>query len=105
MSHVFGQHFDYGRFGLMAVGIGMGLHLVAGTLNQAALARGQARIASGAWLVCAALFLTWTFTPVVSDVLLRVELGYAVATALLTVLLYGIYRAGRDVRGTLPAVA
>jgi O-antigen/teichoic acid export membrane protein len=105
MSHVFGQHYDYGRVGLAAVGIGMGLHLTAGTLNQAALARGQARVASGAWLLCAALFLTWTFLPVVSDVLLRVELGYAAATALLTVLLYAIYRAGREVRGTVAVVA
>src|SRR4029077_1406098 len=38
MSHLFGQDYSYGRFGLAAVGIGMGLHLMAGTLNQAALA-------------------------------------------------------------------
>jgi O-antigen/teichoic acid export membrane protein len=105
MSHVFGQHYDYGRLGLAAVGLGMGLHLVSGTLNQAALARHQDRVASGAWLLCAALFLTWTFLPVVSDPLLRVEVGYAGATALLTVLLYLVYRAGRNVRATLPGVA
>ena len=34
--------FHYGRVGLALVGIGMGLHLTAGTLNQAALARGRA---------------------------------------------------------------
>ena len=105
MSHVFGQHYDYGRFGLAAVGIGMGLHLTAGTLNQAALARGQARVASMVWLVCAALFLAWTFLPLVNDVLLRVEVGYAAATALLATLLYVLYRAGRDVRAPLAAVA
>src|SRR5439155_909891 len=54
MSHVFGQHFSYGRFGLAAVGIGMGLHLTAGTLNQPRLARGQARSSSAAWRCCAA---------------------------------------------------
>ena len=34
--------FTYGRFGLALVGLGMGLHLISGTLNQAALARGRA---------------------------------------------------------------
>jgi O-antigen/teichoic acid export membrane protein len=105
MSHVFGQVYDYGRFGLAAVGIGMGLHLTAGTLNQAALARGQARAASMVWLGCAALFLAWTFLPLVDDVLLRVEVGYATATALLAGSLYVVYRAGRDVRAPLAAVA
>ena len=38
--------FHYGRVGLAVVALGMGLHLVAGTLNQAALARGRARLAS-----------------------------------------------------------
>src|SRR3954466_4689728 len=60
MSHLFGQPYDYGRVGLAAVGIGMGFHLAAGTLNQAALARGQAGRSSAAWLVCAILFLAWT---------------------------------------------
>jgi len=36
------------------VGLGMGLHLMSGTLNQAALARGQARWAAASWLICAA---------------------------------------------------
>ena len=105
MSHLFGQHYDYGRLGLAAVGVGMGLHLAAGTLNQAALARGQARLSSGAWLLCAALFLLWTVLPVVSDVVLRVELGYLGATALLAGMLYAVYRAGRGVRAALPVVA
>jgi O-antigen/teichoic acid export membrane protein len=104
MSHLFGQHYNYGRLGLAAVGVGMGFHLVAGTLNQAALARYQDRIASAAWLGCAALFLIWTFLPIVGDPLTRVEIGYAGATALLTGLLYVIYRAGRGVRATLPGV-
>jgi O-antigen/teichoic acid export membrane protein len=101
MSHVFGQHFDYGRVGLALVGIGMGLHLAAGTLSQAALARHQDRVAGAAWLACAAAFLVWTFVPVVPDPLLRVEVGYAAATACLSALLYVIYRAGRGVRASL----
>ena len=39
--------FTYGRFGLALVGLGMGLHLISGTLNQAALARGRAMWAAG----------------------------------------------------------
>ena len=101
MSHVFGQHYDYGRVGLALVGLGMGLHLVSGTLNQAALARKQDRIASGAWLACAALFLIWTVLPIVNDPLTRVETGYFGATALLTLCLYLVYRSGRGVRATL----
>jgi len=94
MTTLFGQDFDYGRVGLALVGVGMGLHLVAGTLNQAALARGQAALSGGAWLVVAGLFVAWTLTPVIDDQLLRVELGYALATALLSILLLVIYRLG-----------
>jgi len=50
MTALLGNHgFQYNRFGLAVVGLGMGLHLAAGTLNQAALARGRARLASLAW--------------------------------------------------------
>jgi O-antigen/teichoic acid export membrane protein len=101
MSHLFGQDYNYGRVGLALVGIGMGFHLTAGTLNQAALARGQERLSSAAWLLCASLFLTWTLVPAVDDVLLRVEVGYAAATALLAGLLYAVYLAGHDARTAL----
>jgi O-antigen/teichoic acid export membrane protein len=92
MSHLFGQDYDYGRVGLALVGLGMGLHLIAGTFNQALLARHRDRIASAAWLGCGALFLVWTFLPVIDDPLLRVEVGYAGATAALAALLYVVYR-------------
>ena len=39
MGVLFGGDFDYARGGLVLVGLGMGFHLTAGTLNQAALAR------------------------------------------------------------------
>src|SRR4051794_4250369 len=94
MSHLFGQDFSYGRVGLAVVGIGMGLHLVAGTLNQAALARGQAGRAGAAWLGVAALFVAWTLVPLIDDQLLRVEVGYALATGLLSTLLFLVYRSG-----------
>ncbi len=81
----------YARGGLVLVGCGMGLHLVAGTLNQAALARDRAGLAAAAWLTAAALFVGWLTLPVVSDQLLRVELGYAGATGILSGLLYALY--------------
>ncbi len=93
MSLVFGQDFDYGRVGLALLGVGMGLHLASGTLNQAALARGRATIAAAAWLVVAAAFVGWTFVPLVDDQLLRAELGYAGATAVLALALWRIERA------------
>ena len=93
MTHAFGQHAHYGRAGLAAVGLGMAFHLTAGTLNQAALARGRERAAAAAWALAAALFLAWTLVPVVDDGLLRVEVGYPIATALLSLALLGIERA------------
>ena len=92
MTHLFGQHFHYGRVGLALVGIGMGLHLSAGTLNQAALARGQAQLACAAWMAAAVAFIVWTVLPIVGDQLLRVEVGYALGAGLLCALLAGVYR-------------
>ena len=43
MSILFDDDATYGRLGLAAVALGMGAHLAAGTLNQAALARDHAR--------------------------------------------------------------
>ncbi len=86
--------FTYGRVGLAIVGLGMGLHLISGTLNQAALARGRASAACGAWLVAAALFVAFVALPTIHSQVTRVEVGYFIATAVLTVLLYGVYRRG-----------
>jgi len=95
MSHVFGQNFDYGRAGLALVGVGMGLHLAAGALNQAALARGQASLACAAWLAAAVAFIVWMLVPLVGDQLLRAETGYALGTGLLCVMLFAVYRTPR----------
>ena len=94
MEHLFGQHYSYGRVGLAVVGIGMGFHLASGALNQAALARDRARGAALCWLAAAAAFLAWMLTPAVSNQLTRTEIGYAGATALLALLLWGLYRQG-----------
>ncbi len=44
MSILFDDNATYGRVGLAAVALGMGMHLAAGTLNQAALARDYAGV-------------------------------------------------------------
>ncbi len=99
MGHLFGQHYDYNRLGLALVGIGMGLHLTSGALNQAALARNQARAAAGCWLGAAAVFLAWMVTPAVNDQLLRTEIGYCGAAGLLALALGWLYRRGAPVTG------
>ena len=88
--------FTYGRVGLAVVGLGMGLHLISGTLNQAALARGRALWASGSWLVSAALFVVFVATGGrgAHAEVTRVEYGYFLATAVLCVLLWALYRRG-----------
>jgi O-antigen/teichoic acid export membrane protein len=86
--------FHYGRVGLAIVGVGMGLHLVAGTLNQALLARGRAKLASLAWLFSAALFVVIVSTHTITAEVTRVEVGYFVAALVLCGLLWGVYRRG-----------
>ncbi len=84
--------FTYGRLGLAVVGLGMGLHLVSGTLNQALLARGRAGAASICWLLAGAAFVVFTATHTIADEVERVEVGYFLATLLLSALLYALYR-------------
>lgn len=86
------HHFHYARGGLALVAIGMGFHLTAGTLNQAALARNRAGLAAAAWLLCAVLFVGWMLASIVPHEVLRVEVGYCGATFLLSGLLFGLYR-------------
>jgi O-antigen/teichoic acid export membrane protein len=103
MRVLFGGGFAYERAGLVLVGLGMGFHLTAGTLNQAALARGRAAWAAGAWLGAAVLFLGWLALSPLSDELLAVEVGYAASTAALAAALWWIERTGSAVRGRRPA--
>lgn len=94
LHHVFHSNYPYDRFGLALIALGMGLHLCAGALNQAALARGQAGRAAALWLLAAALFVGWMLLGVVSDQVLRTELGYAGAAGLLALALTALYRRG-----------
>ncbi|HYB30209.1 MAG TPA: hypothetical protein VEF89_26630 [Solirubrobacteraceae bacterium] len=86
--------FHYGRWGLAVVGLGMGLHLVAGTLNQAALARGRHRLAAVAWLTAGALFVLFMLTPAITSEVTRVEISYFTAALVLCGLLTALYRRG-----------
>jgi O-antigen/teichoic acid export membrane protein len=86
--------FHYGRVGLAVVAVGMGFHLTAGTLNQAALARNRAGMASAAWLAAAALFVVFVATPTISSAVTRVEVGYCLAALVLSGLLTVVYRRG-----------
>jgi O-antigen/teichoic acid export membrane protein len=94
MAHLFGQHHAYDRFGLALIGVGMGFHLASGTLNQAALARNQARLSAACWALAATLFVAWMFAPLIGEELLRTEIGYAGATAVLALGLGLLYSRG-----------
>ena len=84
----------YSGLGLAAVALGMGSHLAAATLNQAALARGRAAAAAGLWLAAAAAFAAWMLLEPIGDALVRAEVGYLGATSALALALYGLYRRG-----------
>jgi O-antigen/teichoic acid export membrane protein len=86
--------FHYGRIGLAVVGLGMGFHLISGTLNQAALARDRAREAAIAWLCSGALFVLIVATKTISSEVERVEVGYFISTLVLSGLLWAVYRRG-----------
>jgi O-antigen/teichoic acid export membrane protein len=101
MGILFDDAATYGRLGLAAVALGMGAHLAAGTLNQAALARDHAGAAAAAWLVAAAAFVGWMLLPVVDNELVRAEVGYLGAATLLCALLVMVYRS----RGAPPTEA
>ena len=59
MDLVFGDEFDYDRLGLVLISLGMGMYLAAATLNQALLARGEARAACVAWVAAATAFVVF----------------------------------------------
>jgi O-antigen/teichoic acid export membrane protein len=93
MHVLFGDKgFDYGRFGLFAIGVGMGLYLCAATLNQAALARGRAAQAAACWIASATAYVVFLLIPGWHDRVLQLEVGFLAGAALLSTLLYGLYR-------------
>ena len=94
MQLAFGEQFAYDRTGLLLVAAGMGFFLASTTLNQAALAQGQARRAAGCWAASAAGFLIWSLLPAL-DAERRIELGFTLAAIALFSLLLRVYRAPR----------
>jgi len=94
LHHVFHTSFAFGRLGLAVIALGMGLHLSAAALNQAALARGQAGTAALLWLAAAALFVGWMALGAIGDSVLRTEVGYTGAAGVLAAALAALYRRG-----------
>jgi O-antigen/teichoic acid export membrane protein len=92
MDLLFGDIHHYGRVGLALLAVGMGFHLAAGTLNQVALATGRAASAAACWLTSAAAFVVFVVLAPIDDLLVRAEVGYAGAAALLAALLVALYR-------------
>jgi O-antigen/teichoic acid export membrane protein len=91
MQIAFSDQFSYDRAGLVIITAGMGFYLTAATLNQAALAQGQARRAAVCWIACGVAYVGWNLLPVLDD-FRRVEVGFALAAAILCGLLYALYR-------------
>jgi O-antigen/teichoic acid export membrane protein len=93
MHVLFGDKgFDYERFGLVAMGAGMGLYLCAATLNQAALARGRAAQAAACWIASAAAYVVFLVLPLFGDKVVQLEVAYLFGAAVLCATLYGLYR-------------
>lgn len=106
MQIAFGDKFTYDRADLVIVAAGMGFYLSAATLNQAALAQGQARRAAACWVACAVGFVIWNLTGT-DDVFRQVAVGYLGAALVLCGLLYLVYRnphprAGEELRPDSP---
>ena len=102
MQVAFGDKFSYDRLGLLLVTVGMGFYLSSGALNQAALARGQARRSAICWVTAAIGFLVWNLLPIL-DEFRRVEVGFLGAAALLFGLLFLLYRSPRTRAGDVVA--
>lgn len=98
MQIAFGEEFFYDRAGLVIVAVGMGFYLSAGTLNQAALAQGQARRAAACWATCAVGFIVWNLAQPL-DVYRTVEVGFLGIAVTLCALLYIVYRSPRPRAG------
>jgi O-antigen/teichoic acid export membrane protein len=94
MDIFFGGEFEYPRGGLVLVALAMGLYLAAATLNQAVLARGQARLAALCWALAATTFAVSLLAWRLEDRVLQVEIAFAGGAALLCLLLAALYRRG-----------
>jgi O-antigen/teichoic acid export membrane protein len=92
MDLLFGGEFDYDRGGLVIVAFGMGLYLMAATLNQALLAQARAGESAACWAATAAAFVLFLLLADFDDRVLQVELAFTGAAAVLSAALYALYR-------------
>jgi hypothetical protein len=92
MDLLFGGDFDYERWGLVLVALGMGLYLAAATLNQALLAHARAAQSAACWVTAAAVFVLFLVLVEFDDPVLQVEVAFMGAAALLSSSLYALYR-------------
>jgi O-antigen/teichoic acid export membrane protein len=99
LGFVFGSEYVYGRGGLAAAAVGMGLYLAAVTLNQAALAAGRARAAAVRWAVAAAIFVGCLFLPGSDDVVAQVEVAFAIGALVLAASMFELFRRLEPVAG------
>jgi O-antigen/teichoic acid export membrane protein len=91
MDLLFGGDFDYERWGLVLVAIGMGLYLCAATLNQALLAHARAAQSAACWVIAAAAFVLFLVLAEFDDRVLQVEVAFIGAAGLLAASLYALY--------------
>jgi O-antigen/teichoic acid export membrane protein len=93
MHVLFGDKgFDYGRFGLVAMGVGMSLYLVGATLNQAALALGRARHAAICWAASAITYVVLLLVDLTDDKVLQLEIAFLAGAVVLCATLQWLYR-------------
>ncbi len=92
MKLVFGSQYEYGRLGLIAITVGMGIYLCAATLNQTALAAKRTGAAVACWVTATVAFLAWMLSPIVEDPLTRVEIGYPASSLILFASLFLLYQ-------------
>jgi O-antigen/teichoic acid export membrane protein len=78
---LFGEEYDVGRLELTVLGAGVGCYLAAATITQALLALDNGTRAAWAWCLSAAVFVG-LFVGLPGSELLRVSIGFAVATLL-----------------------
>ena len=94
MELAFGGKFTYDRLGLAIVAVGMGLYLIAVSLNQAVLAEGRAARAALPWLGSALLFGALNVWRPLSAIR-TVEVAFTVCAGILAASLYVVYAAAQ----------
>ena len=92
MDLLFGGDFDYGRGGLVLVGLGMGFHLVGGHAQPGRAGPRPRRAAAAAWLAAPRSSSAGCALAPLDDQLLRGEVGYCATTAVLALALWLIER-------------